>query len=87
MDAVAEAKRRAGMDERDRITLDAVPDQPGLLGQLLALRHRRRHVAAPSETDVLARILAPALRGLPGSLFFAPSTPQARLDFDVSDAD
>jgi hypothetical protein len=27
-------------------------------------------------------LLAPALRGLPGSLLVAPSTPQARLDVD-----
>jgi protease IV len=86
MDAVAEAKRRAGLDERARVTLQAVPDQPGLLGQLLALLGiGGDHVAAPSETDLLSRILAPALRGLPGSLLLEPNVPQARLDFDVSD--
>ena len=88
MDAVAEAKRRAGLRDEDRVTLEAVPNEPTILGQLLALFGiGGDRVAAPKDDDVLTRILAPALRGLPGSLLLAPSTPQARLDFDVSDAD
>ena len=91
MDAVAEAKRRAGLGENDRVTLDATPDEPGLLGQLLALLGiggGGERVATPSSTDeLLSRIVAPALRGIPASLLLAPSTPQARLDFDVTDSD
>ena len=88
MDAIAEAKRRAGLDENDRVTLEAVPDQPGLLGQLLALLgFGGEHASAPKETDLLSRLIAPALRGIPGSLLLAPSTPQARLDFDVTDSE
>ncbi|MCA1663749.1 MAG: S49 family peptidase, partial [Myxococcales bacterium] len=89
MDAVAEAKRRAGLGEHDRVTLDATPDEPGLLGQLLALFGiGGEHAASPRASDELfSRILAPALRGIPASLLLAPSTPQARLDFDVSDSD
>ncbi|HEX8954177.1 MAG TPA: signal peptide peptidase SppA, partial [Polyangia bacterium] len=37
MDAIAEAKRRAGLGEDERVSLQAAPDEPGLLGQLLAL--------------------------------------------------
>lgn len=84
MDAVAEAKRRAGLGEHDRVTLDATPDEPGLLGQLLALLGLGGERASTTD-QLLSRIVAPALRGLPGSLLLEPNVPQARLDFDVSD--
>jgi protease-4 len=87
MDAVAEAKRRAGLGEHDRISLDATPDEPTLLGQLLALFGIGGEHAASASDELLSRILAPALRGIPGSLLLAPSTPQARVDFDVTDND
>ncbi|HEY2746424.1 MAG TPA: signal peptide peptidase SppA [Polyangia bacterium] len=88
MDAVAEAKRRVGLGEDDRVTLEAMPDQPGLLGQLLALLgFGGTEVTAPKDSDILSRLLAPALRGIPGSMLLAPSTPQARLDFDITDSD
>ena len=38
MDAVAEAKRRTGLGEDDCVTLEAVPAEPGLLGQALLKR-------------------------------------------------
>ncbi|MGZ3407169.1 MAG: signal peptide peptidase SppA, partial [Polyangia bacterium] len=87
MDAVAEAKRRAGLGEADRVTLEATPDEPGLLGQLLALLGigGERASEKSSNEELLSRILAPALRGLPGSLLVEPNVPQARLEFDVSD--
>jgi protease-4 len=89
MDAVVEAKRRAGLDERDRVTLDATPDEPGLLGQILQLLGigGERAATPRASDDLLSRIVAPALRGIPGSLLVAPSTPQARLDFDVTDSE
>ena len=87
MDAVVEAKRRAGLGEHDRVALDATPDEPTLLGQLLALFGIGGEHAASASDELLSRILAPALRGVPGSLLLAPSTPQARVDFDVSDND
>jgi protease-4 len=90
MDAVAEAKRRAGLGENERISLDATPDEPGLLGQILQLLgiggERATAPASPTD-DLLSRIVAPALRGIPGSLLLAPSTPQARLDVDVTDGE
>ena len=52
MDAIAEAKRRAGLADSERVSLQATPDEPGLLGQFLQLlgigggASRRR---APSE--------------------------------------
>src|SRR5207302_10737847 len=63
MDAVAEAKRRAGLGEFDRVTLDATPDEPGLLGQLLALLgiggSSERAATPRSAEDLLARVLLP----------------------------
>jgi protease-4 len=88
MDAIAEAKRRAGLAEGDRVTLEATPDEPGLLSQLLALfgiGGGARASEKSSNEELLSRILAPALRGLPGSLLVEPNVPQARLEFDVSD--
>ncbi|MCU1277924.1 MAG: signal peptide peptidase SppA, type [bacterium] len=87
MDAVAEAKRRAGLDENDRVTLQETPAEPTLLGQLLALFGigGGERAATRSDGDLLQRIVAPALRGLPGSLLVEPNVPQARLEFDVSD--
>jgi len=95
MDAIAEAKRRAGLGENDRVALEATPDEPGLLGQLLSLlgiggssEATSERAAAPrASDDVLSRIVAPALRGLPGSLLLEPNVPQARLDFAVTDSD
>ena len=91
MDAIAEAKRRAGLGENERVSLQATPDEPGLLGQILALLgigggNERAAAPRPSD-DLLSRFLAPALRGIPGSLLLAPNSPQARLDFDVADGD
>lgn len=100
MDAVAEAKRRAGLPADARVTLEATPEEPTLLGQLLALfgvgnAHASRggtratldgtqaHPAAPD--GALLRLLAPALRGIPGSLLLEPSVPQARLDFELAE--
>jgi protease IV len=82
MDAVADAKKRAGMDENDRVALEGTPDEQTLLGQLLALLGIGGEQAA--SDPLVSRLLAPVLRGLPGSLVLAPSTPQARLDFDLS---
>jgi protease IV len=88
MDAIAEAKRRAGLGENDRVTLDATPDEPGLLGQLLALLGIGGGSSERAATDeLLARVLAPALRGIPASLLLAPNVPQARLDFSVTDSE
>jgi protease-4 len=88
MDAVAEAKRRAGLGEDDRVTLQETPAEPGLLGQLLALLGiggSERAAGAASDSDVVSRLLAPALRGIPASLLLEPNLPQARLDFTLGD--
>ena len=86
MDAVAEAKRQAGLAEDARVTLEAVPEAPTLLGQLLGLVGGGTHASATATTDdLLSRLLGPALRGIPGSLLLEPSVPQARLDFELAE--
>jgi protease-4 len=83
MDAVAEAKHRAGLDDKARVKLEAIPDETTLLGELLELFGIGGDHVSTSES-LLSRLLAPALRGLPGSLVFEPSVPQARTDFDLA---
>jgi hypothetical protein len=69
--------------------LDAMPAETTLLGQLLELLgiDVDRARAAASGEDGLTRLLTPALRGVPASLLLAPSVPQARLDFAISEED
>ena len=79
MDAVVEAKRRAGLGEWEPVELEALPDEPTtLLGQLLALLGIR------VEGEVSALKIVPGivelLRALPASVMAAPSTPQARME-------
>ncbi|MDB4968565.1 MAG: protease, partial [Myxococcales bacterium] len=88
MDAVAEAKRRAGLAEGERVALQAAPEEPGLLTQLLRLFGINfgadgERAAGDGGTEVVSRIVAPLVRGLPGSLLVGPSTPQARMEFEV----
>lgn len=84
MDAIVEAKKRAGLAEDDRVALEAAPDEQTLLGQLLGLLGIGGATASAGD-PLWSRLLAPLLRGLPGSLVLAPSTPQARLDFDLAE--
>ncbi len=80
MDAVVEAKRRAGLGEWEAVELRGTPDEPStLVGQLLRLlgvhadeREAAALAAVPGVRDLL--------RALPGSLLLAPSTPQARME-------
>jgi protease-4 len=83
MDAIAEAKRRAGLAEDARVQLEALPDETTLLGELLGLIGLGG--SHESSDATLGRLLAPLVRGLPASLLLEPSVPQARLDFDISE--
>ncbi|HEX4462320.1 MAG TPA: signal peptide peptidase SppA, partial [Polyangia bacterium] len=83
MDAIAEAKQRAGLSDRARVKLQAMPDDTTVLSELLQLFGIGGERATTSGEDLVSRVLAPALRGIPGSLLLAPSTPQARADFDL----
>jgi protease-4 len=97
MDAVAEAKRRAGLREDAEVELTLIPDEPSLLGQLArllginlraGLGEDAAKAATPSDETLRAALsLIPGARALlealPLSLLAAPSTAQARLfDFE-----
>ncbi len=80
MDAVTDAKKRAGLGEWERVELKAYPEEPAsLLGQLARLLG----VTGQAEADLPS--LRAAARGLPGSLLAQPSTPQARMEFTLVD--
>jgi protease-4 len=83
VDAVVEAKKRAGLGDDDTVHVINLPEAPaGLLQQALGLIGGQ----AASETTGLAElpILADLLRILPGSLLFgADGRPQARLPFAI----
>jgi protease-4 len=79
MDAVAEAKRRGGLREDAPVDLVALPEEQSLLGQLLGLLGIQLSAGAAAKLDV-SPLIAPLLRGIPGSLLLEPSVPQARLD-------
>jgi protease-4 len=81
-DAVMEAKKQAGLDEDEPADTWLVPDEPTLLGQLAQLLGINLK-AEKAEVEVLPGI-AEALTALPGSLLLAPSTPQARLDANIT---
>ncbi|MSP62163.1 MAG: signal peptide peptidase SppA [Myxococcales bacterium] len=82
MDAVVEAKRRAGLAEWEPVELKAYPDEPSsLLGQLARLLGV--NLEAPPSLASLP-FAAEILRGIPGSLLASPSTPQARLEWNLS---
>jgi protease-4 len=76
IDALAEAKKRAGLDEDDPVELVLLPREPtSLLGRLLRLGGADGD--AEAESDV--HPLAPLLRRLPASLLLEPGAMQARL--------
>jgi protease-4 len=78
MDAVIDAKKKAGMQEWEPVELRALPEEPStLLGQLAKLLGIPISVA---ESISLLPALAAPLKALPGSLLHAPSTPQARME-------
>jgi protease-4 len=73
VEAIAEAKRRAGLGEDDLVELVLLPRPPRtLLGQLVRLAGGGAEAAEDHP-------LAPLLRHLPASMVLAPGALQARL--------
>ena len=75
---------------RPRRRSTRMPDEPSAARPAArAPRHQRRRArrVTQSERRAAARADRPRSARLPGSLLLAPSTPQARLDFDVTDSD
>jgi ClpP class serine protease len=81
-DAVMEAKKEAGLEEDDPVDVELLPEEPSLLGQLASLLGINLQARAPELT--LAPGIADAFQALPGSMLLAPSTPQARLDANLT---
>jgi protease-4 len=87
VDAIAEAKRRAGLPEDEKVQIVSLPAEPeSVLGQVLRLAGMSaseggaglgamRLAELPLVGDLLAL--------LPGSLLVAPDVPQARLPFAI----
>jgi protease-4 len=77
-DAIREAKSRAGLREDDIVEVLVLPLEPDtLVGKLL------KAIGGDETTiDALAAI-RPLLRLLPGSVLVSPSSPQARLPFQL----
>jgi protease-4 len=77
VDALAEAKRRAGLDDDEPVELVMLPREPSsLVEQVLGL------LGVDTSARAGAEVLAPWLplaRRLPASLILAPGEPQARL--------
>ena len=80
-DALAEAKRRMGIDANARVQLIELPIVPtsllGTIGNLLGVR------AEPSVSWADLPIVNELLRSVPASLLVNPSGAQARLPFDI----
>jgi protease IV len=81
-DAVMEAKKQAGLDEDDPTEVELLPEEPSLLGQLASLLGI--NLSAKENEISIVPGLADALSALPASLLLAPSTPQARLDANIT---
>jgi protease-4 len=81
MDAVAEAKRRAGLRQDDPVELAPMPTETTLLGELAGLLGIGARVRSQvAETLALVPGLKELLAALPASLLAEPSVPQARLE-------
>jgi protease-4 len=74
LDALAEAKRRAGLDDDQPVELVMLPrEPPSFLSQLLRLG------GAEEEGETGLEPLEPLVRHIPASLLVDPQAPQARL--------
>jgi ClpP class serine protease len=84
-DALAEAKRLAGLQPHTPVEIHYAVEPPSLLGQLgrlVGIGGDDPPAPPPARVELpgAAAPLVDALRGaLPGSLLVAPSTPQARM--------
>ncbi|HLL25949.1 MAG TPA: signal peptide peptidase SppA [Kofleriaceae bacterium] len=81
-DAIDEAKKRMGLTATTRVQLYELPNLPssifGRLGRLVGVR--AEDTVAPTDLPMLRELL----RGVPSSVLVSPSSPQARLPFDLS---
>jgi protease IV len=80
-DAIARAKRDAGISDGELANLVELPESsPGLLGRLLGID---LNAAEPQAAAVLGAVLGELREAVPGSMLVDPSAPQARLPFFI----
>ncbi len=79
VDAVEAAARLGGLPAEGPLTVEELPVETGLLGQLAELLGLGEN---DERAQVVLDLVAPVLRRLPLSLLLAPSTMQARLPAD-----
>jgi protease-4 len=86
VDAIAEAKRRAGFRDDDKVQIVTLPvEQENVLGQVLRLVGASAEAPGAAAGLHLAELpfIGDVLSLLPGSLLIAPDVPQARLPFAI----
>ena len=89
VDAIELAKRASGMDPDEEARLLLLPsEEPGLLSRVLGGLASARDARAGAERSLFEALLPGGadralLRAIPGSIWVAPSTPQARLPFGI----
>ena len=99
IDAIAEAKQRAGYEQDAAFDITELPKEPSLLGQLAGLFGIELSMKGgtmtqdgammqdgmTSKDSILPSMLQSLVGALPGSLIVEPSVPQTRLDesFDI----
>lgn len=84
VDAIAEAKARAGLRDDERVQIVSLPAEPtSLLGQVLRLAGGAASVGEGGLGLAQLPLVGDVLSLLPGSLLVAPDVPQARLPFAV----
>ncbi len=84
VDAIVEAKKRAGLRDDDRVEIVTLPiERASWLGQVLRIAGGSVHLGAGTPTLTDLPLLGDMLRMLPGSLLVNPDVPQARLPFAI----
>jgi protease-4 len=78
VEAVAEAKKLAGLRDDEPVDVDALPEEPSLLSTLAGL------LGINLRAESSLPLVAPLFRALPASLLVEPSVPQARLDEELT---
>jgi protease-4 len=81
-DAIAEARRLAGIREGEPVEIDALPEEQSLFGMLLKLLGLRER-ARSEANSALPSWLTDVAHTLPLSVLFEPAAVQARMEEQI----